>query len=145
MSRPLPKFAQPEPARSANMRAIRASGNRSTEWRLRSFLIRRGIKGWTLHSKEVVGNPDFYFPKHQLIIFIDGCYWHGCPKCGHIPKTNTLYWTAKIGLNKKRDRRYVRELRKQGFKVIRIWECALKRQPERCLQRILARLAQESE
>ena len=138
MSRPLPKFAQPEPARSSNMRAIRASGNRSTEWRLRSRLMRRGLRGWKVHSKDFLGTPDFAFPGSQVLIFIDGCYWHGCPKCGHIPKTNTEYWTAKIGRNKKRDRRHTRDLRKQEFRVIRIWECSLKKDPSRALHKILA-------
>ena len=119
------------------MAAIRSRGNRSTEWRLRSLLIRSGVRGWKLHSKAFVGTPDFAFPNSRVLVFIDGCYWHGCPKCGHIPKTNKEYWTVKIGRNKKRDRRYSRELRKQGFKVIRIWECALKRHPDRCLQIIL--------
>lgn len=118
------------------MRAIKAKGNRSTEWRLRSLLIRKKIRGWKVHSKQFLGTPDFAFPDSKVLIFIDGCYWHGCPKCGHIPKTNSEYWTAKIGRNQKRDKRYTRELRKQGLKVIRIWECSLKKHPERCLQRI---------
>jgi DNA mismatch endonuclease Vsr len=119
------------------MRAICSRGNRSTEWRLRSLLIRSGQRGWKLHSKEFTGTPDFAFTKTRVLIFIDGCYWHGCPKCGHIPKTNTLYWTAKIGRNKKRDRKYTKELRKQGFKVIRIWECSLRRKPDLAMRRIL--------
>lgn len=140
MVKGLPKFAKPDKIRSANMRAIRAKGNRSTEWRLRSLLIRSGLRGWQVHSKALLGSPDFSFAGSKVVIFIDGCFWHGCPTCGHIPKTNQPYWTAKIGRNKKRDRRYMRELRKQGFKVIRIWECALKRHPERSLQRILNKL-----
>lgn len=137
MANALPKFEKPDHARSANMRAIRSRGNRSTEWRLRSYLIRSGLRGWKVHSNEFLGTPDFAFPNSRVLIFIDGCYWHGCPKCGHIPKTNLPYWTAKIGRNKTRDKKYSRELSKQGFKVIRIWECALKKDPERCLRRIL--------
>jgi DNA mismatch endonuclease, patch repair protein len=134
----LPSFNKPSETRSKNMGAIRSKGNRSTEWRLRSLLIRSGQRGWKVHSKDFIGTPDFAFPHSRVLVFIDGCYWHGCPKCGHIPKTNTEYWTAKIGRNQKRDRKYSRELRKQGFKVIRIWECALKARPSQCLQRILS-------
>lgn len=138
ISDPLPKFLPPDDVRSANMQAIRSKGNRSTEVRLRLMLVRSGISGWRMHPKNIPGTPDFFFPQHEVAVFIDGCYWHGCPKCGHIPKTNMEYWTAKIGRNKKRDRKYSRELKKQGYKVIRIWECILKRDPARCLQRISA-------
>jgi len=123
------------------MRAIKSRENRSTEWRLRSMLIRTAVRGWKLHSNEVLGNPDFLFLVHRVVVFIDGCFWHGCPICGHIPKTNKKYWQAKIARNQKRDKMYSQELRRQGFKVIRIWECDLKAKPQRCLQRILAALS----
>lgn len=134
----LPTFQPPNTRRSANMRAIRSRENRSTEWRLRSMLIRTGVKGWKIQSNEVLGNPDFLFLRQRVAIFIDGCFWHGCPSCGHIPKTNKTYWAAKIGRNQKRDKMYSKELRRQGFKVVRIWECTLRAKPKRCLQRILA-------
>lgn len=133
-----PTFEKPTSSRSANMRAIRSTGNRSTEWRLRSILIREGIRGWKLQDRLILGKPDIVFPSQRLILFIDGCYWHGCPKCGHIPKTNREYWTAKIGRNKLRDRRYSRELKRQGYRVIRIWECVLKKDPSRVLSKISA-------
>jgi len=141
MRRPaLPSFAKPNEIRAANMRAIRSRGNRSTEWRLRSLLIRNGFKGWKVHSKEFIGTPDVAFPSSRVVIFIDGCFWHGCPVCGHIPKTNKKYWTAKIERNKKRDRQNTRQLRQQGYKVIRVWECALKTKPTKCLGRIVSLL-----
>ena len=76
--------------------------------------------------KDILGVPDFIFPDSKVAIFIDGCFWHGCPKCGHIPKTNASYWAAKIARNQNRDKKYSKELRSQGFTVIRTWECALK-------------------
>lgn len=136
----LPKFVAPSQARSDNMRAIRARGNRSTEWRLRSLLVRSRYRGWKVSSKQFVGTPDFAFPIDRVLIFIDGCFWHGCPKCGHIPTTNKKYWTAKIGRNKSRDKKNTRLLRDQGFKVLRIWECDLKKNPQRCLLRIRTEL-----
>jgi DNA mismatch endonuclease (patch repair protein) len=100
------------------------------------MLVRHQIKGWKLNATEFIGTPDFAFPAKRIAIFIDGCFWHGCPLCGHTPKTNSEYWSAKIARNKERDKRTTRQLRKQGFKVIRIWECALKKNPTRSLQRI---------
>ena len=138
MTRSLPSFARPDKTRSANMRAIRSDGNRSTEWRLRSMLVRKRYRGWTVHPKGLIGTPDFAFLSSRVAIFVDGCFWHGCPTCGHIPNTNREYWIAKIGRNKKRDRRDSRELRRRGYKVIRIWECALKKEPSKCLQRIVS-------
>jgi len=136
----LPSFKKPGNQRSSNMRAIKSNGNRSTEWRLRSMLMRRGWRGWKVRAKGFIGTPDFAFPKARVVIFIDGCFWHGCPRCGHIPRTNKEYWIAKIGRNQRRDRKYSRTLRYQGFTVIRIWECALKRNPEKWLQRILTQV-----
>jgi DNA mismatch endonuclease (patch repair protein) len=138
MKRSLPAFQKPDAIRSANMRAVTSKGNRTTEWRLRSLLIRHGIRGWTIGSTKFLGTPDFVFPDQNLVVFIDGCFWHGCALCGHTPKTNRQYWIAKIERNKLRDKRISSSLRGQGFTVIRIRECALKKNPARCLQRILS-------
>src|ERR1035438_7375864 len=81
-------FLNTSASRRDNMRAIRSRGNRSTEVRLRGAVVRRGIRGWTLHPKEVFGVPDFFFKNCRVAIFVDGCFWHGCPRCGHVPKTN---------------------------------------------------------
>ncbi|MHB8974086.1 MAG: PDDEXK family nuclease [Pirellulaceae bacterium] len=85
------------------MRAVRGRGNKSTETRLRLALVRAGISGWRLHAKEVHGKPDFFFPAASLAVFVDGCFWHGCPRCGHIPKAHALFWRTKIDRNKHRD------------------------------------------
>lgn len=113
--------------RSRTMSAIRGKYNATTELRLRMALIRNGIKGWTLHAKELPGNPDFYFAKEKVAVFVDGCYWHGCPKCGHIPKTRTQFWEAKIKRNQERDKKKRAELRKGGILTIRIWEHELRK------------------
>ena len=106
------------------------------------MLVRNGYRGWKLHSRRLVGKPDFVFLGSRLVIFIDGCFWHGCPTCGHITKTNSEYWNAKIARTKNRDGKYSRELRKQGYRVIRIWECMLKNDPDKCLKRIAKELAE---
>ena len=112
--------------RSRTMSAIRGKHNRTTEQRLRMALIRKGTHGWKLHEKELPGNPDFFFYKKKIAVFVDGCYWHGCPKCGHIPKTRTAFWEAKIRRNQERDKMKRLELKKSGIRSLRIWEHELR-------------------
>jgi len=108
--------------RSEIMSAVRGRGNRSTEWRLRAALVRCGIRGWKLHYPLLPGNPDFAFPRERLAVFVDGCFWHGCPRCGRQPKTNREFWRTKILGNVARDRRKRAHLRRLGWRVIRVWE-----------------------
>lgn len=133
----LPPITRPTLSRSANMRAIHSSGNRSTEMRLARLLRENQIRGWRRHPRKILGSPDFFFGQSGLTVFVDGCFFHGCPRCGHIPKTNRTYWAAKITRNKSRDLRVTRKLREQGFRVLRIWECQLRVSPEKCVSRIL--------
>jgi DNA mismatch endonuclease (patch repair protein) len=116
------------------MAAIRSSGNASTEMRLASALRRAGLSGWRRHQP-VLGKPDFVWPSEHLAVFVDGCFWHGCPQCYQRPRHNAAYWSAKVERNRARDRFVNRELRRVGWRVIRIWECQLAR------QRGLARIA----
>jgi DNA mismatch endonuclease (patch repair protein) len=132
----LPSFNKPTERRSANMRAILSSGNKTTEVRLLSLLKEHRLRGWKLHPPHFPGNPDLVIPKGKLAVFLDGCFWHGCPKCGHIPKTNRAYWRVKIARNRTRDARITRTLRKSGYHVVRIWECDLRLHPNKCISRI---------
>lgn len=100
-------------------------------------LVRTGVTGWITHSN-LPGKPDVYFPKARIAIFLDGCFWHGCGRCGHVPKTNSLFWETKIGRNQARDKKNSRLLKKEGIHVIRAWEHALSSQTQ--LERILARI-----
>ena len=108
--------------RSRLMAKVRSKGNRSTEVRVRMALIRSGIRGWTLHPRDVPGAPDFWFGSERLAVFVDGCFWHGCRRCLRIPKQNREYWGAKIQGNIRRARQINRTLAKLGVRVIRIWE-----------------------
>src|SRR5690242_18199051 len=109
--------------RSERMRKVRSKGNRSTEWRFRSALMRSRIRGWTLHDPTLVGSPDFVFRENNLVVFIDGCFWHGCRRCKRpLPKSNREYWINKIKSNVRRARKVSRELERQNFIVTRIWE-----------------------
>lgn len=70
-----------DPIRSKIMAAIKGRNNKSTELRLRMILVSLGISGWKMQKQGMPGRPDFYFESRKLIIFVDGCFWHGCPKC----------------------------------------------------------------
>lgn len=130
------KFQNVPLIRSKTMSAIKAKGNKTTEVKFRFVLVRNGIKGWKLHPKGIIGNPDFFFPKHKIAIFIDGCFWHGCPKCGHVPKTNTPYWKTKIQRNRRRDKEKGDNLRELGIRVLRLWEHDLKENDQRIIRKI---------
>ena len=123
--------------RSAVMAAIRGRENRSTELKLIAIMREHGVTGWR-RGFVLMGKPDFVFPKQRLAVFVDGCFWHGCPKHGTLPKTNAVFWSAKIAYNRARDRRVTRTLKGLGWKVIRIWEHALA--PKR-VSRTVARIS----
>jgi DNA mismatch endonuclease, patch repair protein len=122
--------------RSQVMAAIRHRGNRSTERTFAALLRRFRVSGWTLHSSDVPGKPDFYFSKRRIAVFVDGCFWHGCPRCFKSPRQNASFWAAKIERNRKRDRKVTGTLRRERIKVIRIWEHDLERRTSR-IQRVL--------
>jgi DNA mismatch endonuclease, patch repair protein len=112
--------------RSDIMSKIRGKGNAATEMVVADLFGQHGIKGWRRHYK-LKGTPDFTFLKEKTVVFVDGCYWHGCPRCSRLPKSNVEFWTAKFENNKRRDRKVNRELRADGWHVIRVWQCRLKR------------------
>ncbi len=120
------KFINVNSKVSKTMSSIRGKNNKTTELRLKMALVRKNISGWVLHPKDLIGKPDLYFTKRKIAIFVDGCFWHGCNKCGHIPKTRNEFWKAKISNNKKRDKRTNRLLKMSGIIVIRVWEHELK-------------------
>ena len=111
--------------RSENMAKIRARGNASTELKVLKLLRQHRITGWR-RQFHIFGLPDFAFPKARVALFIDGCFWHGCPRCYHAPRSSQVYWKAKIARNRDRDQAVNRQLRARGWKVLRIWECELK-------------------
>jgi DNA mismatch endonuclease, patch repair protein len=120
------KFDDVDKVRSRTMSKIHGKGNKTTELAFRMTLVRAGISGWEMHPKMVIGRPDFFFHESGLAVFVDGCFWHGCKKCGHIPQTRSEFWTAKFLRNQARDRRHVVALRRVGVRSVRIWEHQLK-------------------
>jgi len=111
--------------RSRNMASIRSKGNATTEYAFLRLLRAAKISGWRRHPN-LPGKPDFVFPSRRLAVFVDGCFWHGCPRCYRLPEDNRSYWQAKVRSNRLRDRRRSRELRSLNWKVLRIWEHSLK-------------------
>lgn len=94
--------------RSYCMSQIKRNGT-SPEVIFRQLIASRGLRGYRLDAK-AKGHPDFYFPRRKIAVFIDGCFWHRCPKCFVRPKTNRKFWTPKIRQNVERDRRTTKEL-----------------------------------
>jgi DNA mismatch endonuclease (patch repair protein) len=122
--------------RSRVMASVRATGNRSTEVKLRLFMVRAGLCGWRVQPNELPGRCDFAFDDARLAVFIDGCQWHGCPECYRAPKTNRGYWRQKRSRNRQRDIRVNRLLRQGGWRVLRIWEHDLRERPLAVVGRI---------
>lgn len=157
--------------RSRLMARIRSQGNARTEGVLARWLRARGITGWRRHvplalkapgsnakaQNRTAGRragargsarpavrvrPDFVFRAARLAVFVDGCFWHGCPRHGTRPKGNAAFWRRKFAANIARDRRVDRALRRAGWRVLRIWEHALRpRQEGRLLARLRRALA----
>jgi DNA mismatch endonuclease (patch repair protein) len=123
--------------RSDVMSRIRSRGNQATELAFIKLLHQNGITGWRRHQP-VYGNPDFIFRKQKVAVFVDGCFWHGCPKHCKTPTGNRAFWKKKLAANKARDRRVNRVLRKEGWRVIRIWEHDLAKRGEACVKKIQA-------
>jgi len=145
------------------MARIRSRGNKDTELALARLLRANGISGWRRHlllratvdgsllrvdsrkrrghahqpsttNSQLTVRPDFVFHKSRTVVFVDGCFWHGCPKHATKPKNNAAFWQRKLAGNKQRDQLVTRALRRAGWRVIRIWECDLAKRPEVCMR-----------
>ncbi len=112
------------PAVTALMRANRKVDT-SPELRLRSALHRQGLR-FRKHIRIDAGGtrvtPDVTFPRKRVAVFVDGCFWHGCPEHGTHPRTNSSYWSAKLTRNRERDGRVDSALSSAGWQVVRVWE-----------------------
>jgi DNA mismatch endonuclease (patch repair protein) len=121
--------------RSLVMSRIRGRGNKDTELALVKRFRQHHITGWRRHQP-VLGKPDFLFRKARLAVFVDGCFWHGCPKHCKLPVNNRPFWKKKLAANTARDRRVNQSLRRAGWRVVRIWEHDLARRGAICIRRI---------
>jgi DNA mismatch endonuclease, patch repair protein len=155
--------------RSEVMSQIRSRGNKETEIMLMGILRRYKISGWRRHAviRFSVGlrarrsrtaargaadghrsamplpsgsvRPDFVFRAARLAVFVDGCFWHACPRHSNLPVNNRAFWRKKLAVNRNRDRLVNRTLRRLGWRVVRIWEHEL-RHAERCAGKIRKRI-----
>lgn len=90
----------------------------------------------------LTGKPDLVFVGARVAVFVDGCFWHGCPEHGQIPKTNTEFWAAKIARNRARDSLVNAQLAEQGWRVLRFWQHQIKSDMDGCVQLIREALAE---
>lgn len=107
--------------RRKTMRAVKGKGT-GLERRLFGMLAGMRLRGWKRNVDRLPGKPDVVFPERRIAIFVDGCFWHGCPICERkLPETNRSYWERKISGNVERDKRNMQALVDDGWQVIRIW------------------------
>jgi DNA mismatch endonuclease (patch repair protein) len=125
--------------RSEIMRRVKGCDTKP-ELILRRLLRSAGVTGYKLNRKDLPGRPDLVISRDRIAVFVDGCFWHGCPRCYRRPSSNRIYWDAKVERNMRRDRRQRGALRRLGWRVIRIWEHEVVKQPDRCVTKILSRL-----
>jgi DNA mismatch endonuclease (patch repair protein) len=113
--------------RSYNMSQIKGK-NTKPELLVRKFLHAQGLR-FRIHVKNLPGSPDITLPRYKCVILIHGCFWHGHKGCKYfiIPKTRTEFWENKIKTTKSRDTLNTLKLSEQGWRVVEIWECQLKR------------------
>lgn len=112
--------------RSKVMSAIRSKGNETTELATIRLFRKHKIVGWR-RNQALVGKPDFVFPKSRLVVFVDGCFWHGHTCLKPRDSLKKGFWKEKIERNIKRGKMVNKALRKDGWKVIRIWECEIEK------------------
>jgi len=120
--------------RSDIMSRVKGRGNAATELRLIRIFGEHHITGWRRHVTSF-GNPDFVFPKARLAVFVDGCFWHGCPMHASYPSSNRTFWRKKLRRNKDRDRLVNRILRRKEWRILRIWQHEF-REPAKVARRI---------
>lgn len=113
--------------RSRIMSSI-SSKNTKPEIQIRKLVWSLG-KRFRIHDSTVFGTPDISNKSKRIAVFIDGCFWHGCPRCYSEPKSNVEFWRAKIARNRKRRKLVRRNLRKEGWTVMEFWEHAVRKEP----------------
>ena len=120
------------------MRGIRGS-NTQPELQVRKALHARGFR-YRLNAKELPGRPDIILPKWRAVIFVHGCFWHAHRGCRYfrIPATRTAFWEQKLAANAERDARQIEQLLAMGWRVLVVWECALRNKNATALEKAVA-------
>jgi len=128
--------------RKKNMTNIRSKDTK-IELKVRSALHKKGFR-FRKNVKDLPGKPDIVLPKLKTIIFIDSCFWHKCPYHYKQPKSNIKYWKPKIERNVKRAKEVNKQLRNDGWNVIRIWEHSIKKNFDKCIESIINKIHKHS-
>lgn len=115
-----------EDKRSLVMKAVKSKNTKTTELALMKIFKEYGIKGWR-RTYPLVGKPDFVFREKRIAVFVDGCFWHGQDCRNVTPENNAEFWAKKREYNRNHDEQVNEALEAKGWKVIRIWECELKK------------------
>lgn len=126
--------------RSSTMAAVRSSRT-DLEQRLAREMWATGLRGWRRGRPVEGARPDFVFVSARVVVFVDGCFWHGCPACGKRPATNREYWDPKIGRNRDRERRQTAALTDAGWTVLRFWGHELQGDARVCAATVAQSLA----
>lgn len=116
-----------DPARRSAMMAKVKGKNTAPELKVRRLAHAMGLR-FRLHRKDLPGKPDLVFPRHKLVVFVHGCFWHrhdGCRRAA-TPSTRREFWEAKFAANRERDARQMQALESTGWRVLVLWECGLK-------------------
>lgn len=112
--------------RSKVMKAVKSKDTKTTELKILQIFKELHIIGWR-RTYPLIGKPDFVFPKKRIVVFVDGCFWHGHDCRNVIPKENSDFWDKKRAYNRVHDEEVTRLLMAKGWEVIRVWECELKK------------------
>lgn len=133
----MPERISPE-TRSRMMAGIRGRDTKP-ELMIRCYLHAQGFR-FRLVARDLPGRPDIVLPRWKVVVFAHGCFWHGHRDCSffRLPKTRPEFWEAKIRRNAERDSDAIAQLRELGWRVAVIWECALRKDPERTLDRLVS-------
>ena len=117
-----------DPKKRSEIMAKVHSANTTPEARVRKLLHKMGYR-FRLQRRDLPGNPDIVLPKYKTVIFVHGCFWHGCPTCRHAkirPVANAEYWDKKLNRTLERDKSNMVSLGEMGWQVIVIWECEVR-------------------
>lgn len=121
--------------RSEMMRAVHSKDTKP-EVLVRKALFKKGLR-FRLQRRDLPGKPDIFVLRYKVVVFVNGCFWHqhGCSMTTR-PKSRSAFWNEKFDRNVARDVKTLRELSLQGFRVAVVWECSLKKGPERTVERL---------
>jgi DNA mismatch endonuclease, patch repair protein len=126
--------------RSSTMAAVKSSRT-DLEQLLAREMWAFGLRGWRRGRRTESARPDFVFVGARLAVFVDGCFWHGCPTCSKAPATNRNYWGPKIERNRQRDRAQTVALQNAGWTVLRFWGHELQAAPGSCATDVAQEIA----